>query len=101
MQEGIDGMQQGIDGKSGGIQAQQNAVYTGILITDSGSGIDAADLPHIFERFYRGTQFSKAGYGIGLSFARQIITAQNGSIQVRNAEPNGAQFDIRFYRTTV
>lgn len=83
------------------IKAEQNAVYTGILITDSGSGISAEDLPHIFERFYRGSQFSKSGYGIGLSFARQIITAQNGSIQVRNAEPCGAQFDIRFYRTTV
>ena len=83
------------------IQAQQNAVYTGILITDSGAGIAEADLPHLFERFYRGTQFSKSGYGIGLSFARRIITAQDGSIQVRNAKPNGAQFDIRFYRTTV
>ena len=83
------------------IAVQQNAIYTGILITDSGPGIAEKDLPHIFERFYRGTQFSKTGYGIGLSFARQIITAQNGSIQVRNAQPLGAQFDIRFYRTAV
>lgn len=83
------------------ITAETNAIYTGILITDSGSGIAPEDLPHIFERFYRGGSFSKAGYGIGLAFARRIITAQNGSIQVRNAQPHGAQFDLRFYRSVV
>ena len=89
------------EGGSITVQAEANAIYTGILITDSGSGIREEDLPHIFERFYRGASFSKAGYGIGLAFARRIITAQGGSIQVRNAEPHGAQFDIRFYQSPV
>ena len=89
------------EGGSITIISETNAIYTGILITDSGSGISEDDLPHIFERFYRGTPFSKSGYGIGLSFARRIITAQGGSIQVRNAEPHGAQFDIRFYHSVV
>ncbi|MBP0988126.1 MAG: HAMP domain-containing histidine kinase [Oscillospiraceae bacterium] len=83
------------------ISSETNAIYTGILITDSGSGISETDLPHVFERFYRGTPFSKTGYGIGLSFARRIITSQGGSIQVRNIEPHGAQFDIRFYHSVV
>ena len=83
------------------VEASANAIYTGILITDSGSGIREEDLPHIFERFYRGPAFSKAGYGIGLAFARRIITSQGGSIQVRNAAPQGAQFDIRFYHSAV
>lgn len=83
------------------VKAEANAIYTGILITDSGSGIREEDLPHIFERFYRGQSFSKAGYGIGLAFARRIITSQGGSIQVRNASPHGAQFDIRFYHSFV
>ena len=89
------------EGGSITIQAESNAIYTGILITDTGSGIREEDLPHIFERFYRGSAFSKAGYGIGLAFARRIITAQGGSIQVRNAAPQGAQFDIRFYQSAV
>lgn len=83
------------------IHAEQNSIYTGIRITDSGEGIPAEDLPHIFERFYRGSQFSKKGYGIGLAFARKIIVSQNGSLQVRNAMPHGAEFDLRFYRTVV
>lgn len=83
------------------VETEANAIYTGILITDSGEGIREEDLPHIFERFYRGSAFSKAGYGIGLAFARRIITSQGGSIQVHNARPHGAQFDIRFYNSPV
>ena len=82
------------------IQANQNPIYTGILITDSGKGIPEEAIPHIFERFYRGTEISKSGFGIGLAFARKIITSQNGSLQVRNAEPHGAEFEIRIYHIT-
>ena len=83
------------------VEAAENPLYTGILITDTGAGISEADLPHIFERFYRSSDFAKKGYGIGLAFARRVITEQSGSIQVRNASPHGAQFDIRFYKTVV
>ena len=89
------------EGGSISIQAETTALYQGILITDTGNGIAEDDLPHVFERFYRGNSFSKSGYGIGLAFARRIITAQGGSIQVRNAPPKGAQFDIRFYHSVV
>ena len=83
------------------IAAQENPIYAGILITDSGAGIAQEDLPHIFERFYRSSDFAKKGFGIGLAFARKIVTGQHGSLQVRNAVPHGAQFDLRFYKTTV
>ena len=83
------------------ISVTDNAIYTGICITDSGAGIAQEDLPHIFERFYRGSEFSKNGYGIGLSYARKIVTAMHGSLQCRNAEPHGAQFDLRMYKTVV
>lgn len=87
--------------EGGGITVQvwENPLYTGILIRDTGEGIPEEDLPHIFERFYRGSSFAKTGYGIGLAFARKIITAQNGSLQVRNAVPHGAEFEIRMYHT--
>lgn len=83
------------------IRAHDNSIYTGVIITDSGEGIAQKELPHIFERFYRGSVFSKKGYGIGLAFAQKVVAAQNGSLQVRNAEPHGAEFDLRFYRTAV
>ncbi|MDE7230846.1 MAG: HAMP domain-containing histidine kinase [Oscillospiraceae bacterium] len=80
------------------ISAAENAIYTGITVTDSGSGISEQELPHVFERFYRGSEFNKNGYGIGLAFARKIIALHNGSLQVRNAPPLGAEFEIRIYR---
>lgn len=83
------------------IRAHYNSIYTGVVITDSGEGIAQKELPHIFERFYRGSVFSKKGYGIGLAFAQKVIAAQNGSLQVRNADPHGAEFDLRFYHTVV
>lgn len=80
------------------ISAAENAIYTGITVTDSGNGIPEQELPRIFERFYRGSEFNKNGYGIGLAFAQKIIALQNGSLQVRNAPPLGAEFEIRMYR---
>lgn len=79
------------------ISAAENALYTSLVITDSGSGIPEEELPHVFERFYRGAEFGKNGYGIGLAFARKIIALQNGSLEVRNAPPLGAEFEIRVY----
>ena len=79
------------------ISAAENAVYTGITVTDSGSGLPEQELPRIFERFFRGSEFGKNGYGIGLAVARKIIALQNGSLQVRNAPPLGAEFEIRMY----
>lgn len=83
------------------VTAEDNAIYTGITVTDSGEGIAPEELPHIFERFYRSTEFAKKGYGIGLAFAQRVIAEQNGSLQIRSAVPHGAQFEIKVYKTTV
>lgn len=80
------------------ISAAENVLYTSLVITDSGSGIPEGELPHVFERFYRGAEFGKNGYGIGLAFARKIVALQNGSLEVRNAPPLGAEFEIRVYK---
>ena len=68
---------------------------------DSGSGFSETDLDHIFERFYRSGEPSKSGYGIGLAFARRIVTSQSGSLQAYNAPDGGACFDMRIYKTSV
>ena len=83
------------------ITADENALFTQITVEDSGCGIDAADLPHIFERFYKGKHSGDKSFGIGLALARTIITAQNGSVKAENRKPNGARFTVRFYKGTI
>lgn len=89
------------DGGAIRIYAMDNALYTEIIISDSGSGIPKEDLPHIFERFYKGKNSSDKSFGIGLALARMIITKQNGTIKAENSPHGGALFTIRFYKGTV
>lgn len=84
------------------IKAEENALYVLIKVTDSGSGITKKDLPHIFERFYRGTNGDSNNVGIGLALAKQIIQAQNGTIKAYNrSQQTGAVFEIRMYKSTI
>lgn len=75
----------------------QNPLCTEILIWDEGKGFEKEDIPHLFERFYRGKNAGEGGIGIGLSLAREIIERQNGTIRARNRPDGGALFEIRFY----
>lgn len=81
------------------VTAKGSNLAAEITITDTGEGIPEAELPHIFNRFYRSPDYAKHGFGIGLAFAKKIITEQNGSLKAANRKPNGAVFDIRFYHT--
>lgn len=89
------------DGGEISITASENALFTEILVSDSGNGIDKEDMPHIFERFYKGKNSDNKSFGIGLALARTIITNQNGVIKAENNAPKGALFKIRFYKGTV
>lgn len=91
------------DGGKITIHACENPLYTEIIIEDNGRGIANEDLPHIFERFYKGKSSSdeNSGFGIGLSLARMIITKQNGTVKAENIKPSGARFTIRFYKGTI
>ncbi len=80
------------------VTASENALYTQIEIKDNGPGFKEADLPHLFERFYKGMNGGGNGYGIGLALSRQIITRQNGTIKAENRKNGGARFVIRFYK---
>ena len=84
-----------------GISASENPLYSEIIVTDGGKGIAEEDLPHIFERFYRGKNSSSSGAGIGLALARSIVIKQNGTVKADNAPQGGARFTIRFYKGTV
>ena len=83
------------------INASENALYSEITISDSGSGINKEDLPHIFERFYKGQNDTSKGFGIGLALARSIIVSQNGTIKADNKPNGGAIFTIKFYKQVI
>jgi signal transduction histidine kinase len=70
-------------------------------VKDNGCGISESDLPHIFERFYRGDKNrsrSDGGTGLGLSIAEWIVHAHKGSIRVTSQESMGTEFQIIFPR---
>ncbi len=75
----------------------QNPLYTEILIWDDGEGFAKEDIPHLFERFYRGQNASEGGIGIGLALSKEMIERQNGTIRAQNRPDGGALFEIRFY----
>ena len=83
------------------VKAANTPIFTEIVITDTGEGFDEEDIPHIFERFYKGKSSSKDSFGIGLNLAKMIITAHNGTIKARNGKCGGAEFTIRFYKQVV
>ena len=83
------------------ITASENPIFTEILISDNGPGIDEEDITHLFERFYKGKNSSDNSYGIGLALSRMIITNQNGTIKASNNQTGGAMFTIRFYKGAV
>ncbi len=89
------------EGGTIGIDVSETALFTEIIISDSGSGIDKDDLPHLFERFYRGKNSSSQNYGIGLALARMIISEQNGTVKAGNIKGGGAKFTVRFYKSIV
>lgn len=101
-------------GESGVVRASvsQDTLACRICIEDSGPGIAPEDLPHVFERFYRGDDLSESsstdpsGVGIGLSLAQSLVSAQGGAIKASNiidreGTIRGARFDIVFFTVTV
>jgi len=71
-----------------------------ICVKDNGPGISPEDLPHIFERFYRGEKSRKrtigTGFGLGLSIAQWIVNQHGGSIEVHSELRKGTEFTVQF-----
>ena len=79
------------------IISKVNPIYTEIVIADEGKGICKEDLPHLFERFYRGKNSCSESIGIGLYLTKMLISKQNGVITAKNRKSKGAEFNIKFY----
>jgi two-component system sensor histidine kinase MprB len=69
----------------------------GVLsVRDHGPGIPAADRPHVFDRFYRGSGArGRPGSGLGLAIVRQVAETHGGTISVDEAAGGGARFELR------
>jgi signal transduction histidine kinase len=77
------------------ISTRQIDDHIDIRVRDTGPGISADMLPHIFERFYRGeVSRSGPGAGLGLAIARELVEAQEGTIRVESTLGKGSVFTV-------
>jgi signal transduction histidine kinase len=81
----------------GTVQVRASAMATGVLaeVIDTGEGISPADLPHVFEQFYRGEKSrsrATGGAGLGLAIAKGIVEAHGGHIEVESTPGQGTRF---------
>lgn len=94
------------------VTAREDALAFRLRVEDTGTGIDPEDLPHVFDRFYRGgeksalSEVEPGGVGIGLALAKSLVTAQGGSVRASNVtgadgRVTGAAFDLVFFKATV
>ncbi|MBE5841458.1 MAG: HAMP domain-containing histidine kinase [Butyrivibrio sp.] len=83
------------------IEAEETNIYKQIIVSDTGCGIAKQDLPHIFERFYKGKNAGKDSVGIGLALAKTLISSQRGDILVESTEGIGTTFYVRFFKTII
>ena len=94
------------------ISCEDTALYTKVDIADNGEGIAAEDMPHIFERFYKGKNACADSVGIGLAMAKTILQSQSADIEAFSATEAasvpgetvslstgaGTLFTIKFYK---
>jgi histidine kinase len=84
--------------EGGTVRIETARIPSGVQVTiaDDGDGIPSGDLPHVFDRFYRGTTTDRAGTGIGLSIARSIVDAHGGEITAHSGGPGtGATMTVQ------
>lgn len=83
------------------VTGKKTPLFTEITVRDSGEGFAEGDIPHLFERFYRGKNAGEQSIGIGLALSRMVMSRQNGTIAAANAKEGGALFTLRFYVSVV
>src|SRR5207237_9837468 len=70
-----------------------------VTVSDNGAGIAAADLPHVFDRFYKSAD--SRGSGLGLAIAKSLVEAQGGTIEARSDSGKGTAVEFTLPTSTV
>lgn len=78
-----------------GVRATSDNGSVLIRVADRGAGIPAADMPHLFEPFYRGRNAQTRGSGLGLAIVDRVARAHGGSVTAANLPDRGAEFTLR------
>jgi signal transduction histidine kinase len=80
-----------------GLSARQDGAAVAVTVRDSGSGIDAAAMPRVFEMFHRGDhERHSGGLGVGLPLARLLVELHGGTIEAHSDGPGrGSAFTVR------
>ena len=89
------------DGGTLRLTGTQTALYCQLVIADDGCGIEKEDLPHIFERFYKGKNAGPDSVGIGLALSKSVLNRENATVEVQSTVGVGTTFTIRFYRNII
>ncbi len=77
-------------------QSDEGSVLT---VSDDGKGVEPADLPRLFERFYRGDQArTSRGTGLGLAIVKHIVTSAGGDVEAASEPERGLEIRVRFPR---
>jgi two-component system phosphate regulon sensor histidine kinase PhoR len=84
----------------GGVKVRTSSIdhQVCLWVHDSGMGIDSEDLPHLFERFYRGRRVRQTrinGTGLGLAIVKEIVDLHEGKIEIRSKVDEGSSFCVR------
>ena len=89
-------VQHGGSGVAINLAARQDGTHVTITVSDTGPGIPPDELPHIFERFYRGAQARRhsGGVGLGLPIAASLVQAMDGEISAHSSGGHGTTFTI-------
>lgn len=82
------------------IKCMSTPLFVNLVIQDNGEGISKEDLPHIFERFYKGKQTNKDSVGIGLAMAKALINQNHGKIEVTSDVKHGTTFMIQLQKNS-
>jgi two-component system sensor histidine kinase BaeS len=81
------------------MQSADQARNVCVRVSDTGTGIAAADLPHIFERFYRSSTIRReSGSGLGLAIARQLVLLHGGDIHAQSEPDKGTSVTVALPR---